>query len=352
MGGGYRSLSDETSRAAMFGRVTWQRWSVAWEQALYGPGGFYVGGNVPARHFRTSAHAGDALARLVLEVLSDVDDGLSHPTALDVVDVGAGGGELLSRLLALADESLRTRLVMTGVDYGPRPTDLPAEVGWSAEVPHGVLGLLIGNEWLDNVPCHVVARDDTGLLRELEVEVATGAERLGRPAVVGDDTWCSLWWHLDPGERAEVGRDRDRAWVQALTRLDFGCAVAVDYAHTRASRRATLTGYRDGRKVPPVPDGSCDITAHVALDSCASAGEDLTGRPPLLVQQRDVLRAYAMNGALPAVDLARSDPAAYAAQLQRANHEAELLDANGLGGFTWLVQPVGMPMPPRLAALR
>ncbi|MET0741296.1 MAG: SAM-dependent methyltransferase [Candidatus Nanopelagicales bacterium] len=332
--------------------MTWQRWSVAWEQALYGPDGFYVRGEVPARHFRTSTHSGDALARLVLEVLTDVDDGLGHPTSLDVVDVGAGGGELLTRLLELAHDSLRTRLALTGVDYGPRPPDLPSSVRWSAEVPRGVLGLLIGNEWLDNVPCHVVARDDAGLLRELEVEVATGAERLGRPAVVGDDTWCSLWWHLDAGQRAEVGRDRDRAWAQALTRIDFGCAVAIDYAHTRASRRATLTGFRDGRQVPPVPDRSCDITAHVALDSCASAGEDLTGLPPLLVLQHDVLRAYAMNGSLPAVDLAKTDPAAYVAALQRANHEAELLDAHGLGGFTWLVQPVGMPMPPRLAALR
>jgi SAM-dependent MidA family methyltransferase len=336
----------------MFCRVAWQRWSVAWERALYGPNGFYVRPDVPARHFRTSAHAGDALARLVLGLLSDVDDGLSHPTELDVVDVGAGGGELLTRLLALADDSLRARLVMTGVDFAPRPADLPAQVRWSAEVPRGVLGLLIGNEWLDNVPCHVVARDDTGRLRELEVEVETGAERLGRSAVVGDDTWCSLWWHLDAGQRAEVGRDRDRAWAQALTRIDFGCAVAVDYAHSRGSRRPTLTGYRGGRQVPPVPDGSCDITAHVALDSCASAGEDVTGQPPLLVSQRDILHAYEMTGSLPPVELAAKNPGAYAAELQRASDEAELLNADGLGEFSWLVQPVGMPMPARLAALR
>jgi hypothetical protein len=35
---------------------------------------------------------------------------------------------------------------------------------------------------------------------------------------------------------------------------------------TRGDRRTTLTGWRDGHPGSTVPDGSCDITAHVALD--------------------------------------------------------------------------------------
>ncbi len=56
-----------------------------------------------------------------------------------------------------------------------------------------------------------------------------------------------------------------------------GLAIAIDYGHVRADREAgawdggTLAGFRRGRLVPPVPDGSCNITAHVAMDSCAAA---------------------------------------------------------------------------------
>ncbi|NEC19081.1 hypothetical protein G3I50_12545, partial [Streptomyces parvus] len=76
-----------------------------------------------------------------------------------------------------------------------------------------------------------------------------------------------------PGERAEIGRPRDAAWTGAVGCLTAGLAVAVDYAHGRGTRPpfGTLTGFRGGREVRPVPDGSRDLTAHVALDACAAA---------------------------------------------------------------------------------
>ena len=40
------------------------------------------------------------------------------------------------------------------------------------------------------------------------------------------------------GDRAEVGRARDRAWAGAVGSLDRGLAVAVDYGHLRADRAA------------------------------------------------------------------------------------------------------------------
>ncbi|NEB77546.1 hypothetical protein G3I40_20315, partial [Streptomyces sp. SID14478] len=53
--------------------------------------------------------------------------------------------------------------------------------------------------------------------------------------------------------------------------VERGLAVAVDYAHARGTRPpfGTLTGFRAGRETAPVPDGTCDLTAHVALDACA-----------------------------------------------------------------------------------
>ena len=77
--------------------------------------------------------------------------------------------------------------------------------------------------------------------------------------------------------RAEIGSSRDDAWAAITGMLDAGAAVAIDYGHTRAERVAgtwdggTLVGYRDGHVVTPVADGSCNLTAHVAIDSVAAA---------------------------------------------------------------------------------
>ena len=53
------------------------------------------------------------------------------------------------------------------------------------------------------------------------------------------------------------------------SRVRRGAVLAVDYGHTVGERPAdgTLTAYRAGALVVPVPDGSCDLTAHVAIDS-------------------------------------------------------------------------------------
>ncbi|WP_223731854.1 SAM-dependent methyltransferase, partial [Streptomyces purpurogeneiscleroticus] len=144
-----------------------------------------------------------------------------------------------------------------------------------------------------------------------------------------------------PGYRAEIGRPRDEAWTRAVRTLRRGFAVTADYAHLREARPpyGTLTGFRDGREAAPVPDGSRDITAHVALDACAAAG----GTGALLLTQRAALRSLGVDGSRPPLALATTDPAAYLRALSGAGEAAELTDPGGLGAFHWLVQPVGLP---------
>jgi SAM-dependent MidA family methyltransferase len=344
----------------------WMRWREATEQALYGEGGFYRSPEGPAGHFRTSVHASPLFAEAVARLLAEVDRELGRPARLALVDVGAGRGELLAGVLAAVardDPGLASRLQPYAVEVADRPTRLPAGVTWAAAVPRGVSGLLFANEWLDNVPLDAAEADQDGLLRYVLVDPATGAERLGEPLSGEDAAWVARWWPgaADPGCRAEVGRPRDEAWAAAVGSLERGLAVAVDYAHTAADRPplGTLTGFRDGRQVPAVPDGSCDVTAHVALDSCASAAEEAAegaaeGSGPgwavhtLWAAQREALRALGVTGARPPLQLATRDPAAYVRALAVAGQAAELTDRAGLGGFTWLVQAVGMPVPEAL----
>ena len=49
--------------------------------------------------------------------------------------------------------------------------------------------------------------------------------------------------------------------------------------------------------------------------------------------------------------MAASSPLGYVRALCQASADAELIDTSGLGGFGWLVQTVGVPLPPALQAL-
>jgi SAM-dependent MidA family methyltransferase len=333
-----------------------QPWREAWTTAQYGPAGFYRRGEAPARHFRTSVHASALFAGAILGLLRRVDHALGQPDALDLVDVGAGRAELLLTVQELAEPEMRGRLRLTAVEVTDRPLNLPAGIGWRAEVPP-LTGLLVANEWLDDVPVEVVEQTEDG--PRLVLVAPDGEESLGGLPSREDAAWLARWWPgwappgadsgtaVQVGDRAEVGRGRDDAWAAAVRRVRRGVAVTIDYAHRRDDRpsHGTLSGYRDGRAVRPVPDGSCNLTAHVALDACAAAGSRAGATETLLTTQREALRALGVSGAQPPVDLARTDPERYLRELAAAGQAAELTDAAGLGAFGWLAQAVEVPMP-------
>ncbi|MEV7090868.1 SAM-dependent methyltransferase [Streptomyces sp. NPDC093085] len=313
------------------------RWRTAAEAALYGPGGFYLRPEGPAGHFRTSVHASPLFASAVARLLVRTAR-LLGGDEVDLVDIGAGRGELLTGVLAAVPAGLTVRAY--AVERAPRPPGLDPRVEWRAEPPEGVRGLLFANEWLDNVPLDIAETDADGTVRYVLVR-PDATEEPGPPVAGADARWLARWWPpAGPGTRAEIGRPRDEAWAAAVGTVARGLAVAVDYAHVREARPpfGTLTGFREGREVPPVPDGSRDLTAHVALDACAAACP-LPGTR--LLSQRAALRRLGVSGARPPLTLAASDPAAYVRALAGAGEAAELTARGGLGDFGWLAQPVG-----------
>ena len=169
------------------------RWRDAMERALYGPDGFFVSGGGPAAHFRTSVHASPAFAACLLRQLELVDAALGHPARLDVVDVGAGRGELLRALLAQAAPELAARINPVAVELSPRPADLPPEIAWQADIPDAITGLLLATEWLDNVPVDVAVHTEAGW-RLLLVNPKTGEETVGPPPSPTGTTWLTHWW--------------------------------------------------------------------------------------------------------------------------------------------------------------
>jgi len=325
----------------------WVGWEGAWREALYGDGGFYRRSEGPAGHFRTASHA-------AADVLADALHTLAQRHGCTaVVDLGAGRGELLTALAERGDQLTtlaergdqlsdlaRRGLRLHGADVVPRPHALPAGIGWSVgldTVPGAAFdqALVVAWELLDTVPCPVLERDDEDAVRKVQTDPATGRERLGGTADSEDLRWCQDWWPVgeERGSRVEVGRPRDDLWHGIVRQALAGGAraiLAVDYAHSRDDRpeQGTLAGYRSGRLVPPVADGSCDVTAHVALDAVAAAGERAGAVTVELTTQREALRELGIRGQ---------------SRLGRGGREAELLDPDGLGGFGWLLQRLTEP---------
>ncbi|AXL89324.1 hypothetical protein C4J65_14180 [Streptomyces sp. CB09001] len=328
----------------------WRGWREATHEALYGPQGFYrAAPEGPAGHFRTSVHASPLFAGAVARLLCRVDEALGRPASLDFVDMAAGRGELVTGVLAALPAGVAARTRAYAVEVAARPEGLDRRVQWLTRPPDGVTGLLFANEWLDNVPVDVAEVDAAGVARRVLVR-GDGAERLGEPLTGAEAEWLARWWPLpaEEGRRAEIGLPRDVAWASAVAALDAGLAVAADYAHTAAARPpfGTLTGFREGRETEPVPDGSCDITAHVALDACAAVHTTRCTpehAPPnaLMRPQREILYTLGVTGARPPLALASTDPAAYVRALASASQAAELTARGGLGDFVWLLQPVG-----------
>ena len=343
----------------------------------------------PTRHFRTNVTVGPQLARVIANILSDLRVRLGHQQIIDVIDIGAGDGTLLQQLrhvLTQTDPDLAGKCRFTGVDVHVRPHTLDPEIEWvrglapealQLHLPAPINGLVIAHEWLDNIPCDVIESDHEGQPRVVLVD-QSGNEELGPSlwqatacANVDVDavpiiTWLKRWWpsaipgaFSEPslfagvtGSRAEVGISRESALCAIVRMMNTGTLLAIDYAHDLGQRtagqfaRGSLTGYRDGRQVRPVPDGTCDITAHVALDACGAAVlEDAQARgtsvSAIIQRQSDVLRDYGIEVSLPSIDLATTDPAAYADKLVQATEAQELTDPASLGSFQWLRIDIG-----------
>ena len=320
----------------------WRPWHEAWADAAYGAGGFWSTQR-PQDHFATGVGAGPLVAEAVA--------GLLPPAGEAVVDVGAGDGALLT---ALVDRLPGVALV--GVDRRPRPPGLDPRVRWVVDHHDGDAArwtgpgpdgwcagasapLLVAHEWLDDLPVPVVVRRGA---RWHEVEIDPGGrERPGAEVGPADRTWLERWWGGDvpSGRRAEVGRVRDAAWagLAAAAVQRGGRALAVDYGHVAGGRpdAGTFTAYGAGRRRPPVPDGSVNLTAAVAVDALAAAGERVGAATRRLARQAEVLARAAPGPGAGVGETGETD--VLTALVRRSEHAALTAPARW-GDLWWLLQ--------------
>lgn len=276
--------------------MTSTRWRIAWQTYAQGPA--YPS---PYRQFRTlaapepgqaEATSGLDLARLVAAELRETADALDAAgraaERITLLDVGAADAGLLGNVAAVLgaqDPGLLARTDFVAVDQrGPEsgPSAGPSSVRWVVgdatdpgtwreAFPGGLTGLIVANEFLDDIPVEVAVRGDDAW-RYVEVS-ESGLEQTGEPVSESDSAWITRWW---PGARSEIGATRDAAARVLAEVLTAGRLTLIDYGHTLEERitgrwdAGTLVGYRAGAMVAPAPDGSMNLTAHVAVDAVAA----------------------------------------------------------------------------------
>jgi len=326
-------------------------WVEAWTRAA----NTFYSGQWPADHFATapaqSTVVAEGLAHYLTEIIEDLHSG-GYFGAIDVCEVGGGDGTLMTQVLALAAQqhpavAFRARVI----ELRARPPHLASTIEWidgpmQTHLPESIRGLIFAHEVLDDVPLTLAQYDEALTLRQVMVNAATGDEELGAPISANDSEWVSRWWpHQSVGGRIEIGAARDQVWAAIASTVSTGIAIAIDYAHTQEQRSrgflalGTLTGFRDGFARQPVPDGSMNITAHVALDACAVAAEQACAPLPVttvLSSQRDALGVLDYSDAPP-----QSPHDALVAIAQHSQRELAR-DTQGFGAFTWLIHHIGM----------
>ena len=312
-------------------------WQAAWQEALYGPDGFYRSAAGPAGHFSTATHG--ALGA----VLAGASRGWPARTASPTSSTSAPGAASSSDTCMPRTPALR----LTGVDVVARPQDARRRrsTGWSPPAePH----LPDELRHLDRR-----ARRRARVARRRAVPRRPGRRRrrpapgAGRPGhgrgvasatrSTGPDLdWATAHWPTDsPASASRSGSPATAPGPTSWRGSTRGVVVAVDYGHRGGDRPAagTLAAYRRGQLVTPVPDGTLRPdrprrhghprprrAARPARPRCAASGSTVARRP---------------------LELARSDPQAYLHALSSSSAAAALAAPGGFGDFLWAVKRVG-----------
>lgn len=337
------------------------------ETALYGEGGFYAGGGAAGRRgdFITSPEVGRLFGAVVARALDGWWEELERHDPFVVVEGGAGAGALAQAVLAAGPAcapALRWVCVERSAPLrAAAAAALPVEpaaqvlggptgggpvVAVVDDLPAGpVVGAVVANELLDNLPAVIAERTAEGWA---EVRVGEEGGRLVEVLVPSRNVARSAErWAPDAAVGARVPLARQAArWVdQARRVLEVGRVVCFDYGAATTAELAErgfdgwLRTYRGhGRGTAWLDDlGHQDITCDVPADQLQPATIETQaawlrrwGVDQLADAARRTWHERAATGDLQALQ-ARS----------RVGEAAALTDEAGLGAFLTLQWPAG-----------
>jgi len=346
--------------------------------ALYGDGGFFTAGAGAGRRadFLTSPEVGPLFGAVLARAIDDEWQRLRRPDPFVVVEGGGGRGALAKAILDAAPAcapALRYVCVERSPALRAAALELlpaePAENVFGAVVGGDldeervvpgtgpvvavlddlplvpVVGMVIANELLDNLPFRLLERH-AGTWLEVLVGLDGGA--LVEVLVEAPPDDVALAAELAPGaaDGARIPLQHGAAtWIRrAHETIARGRIVVVDYADATPSLAArpwtewlrTYRGHQRGSGPLDRP-GEQDVTCEVAVDQLRAPTTDRS--------QGEYLRAHGVDD-LAAAARAAWDARAHVGDLDalkarsRANEASALTDPSGLGGFRvleWVV---------------
>lgn len=257
------------------------------EAALYDEDdGFYARQSIPEPvgekgHFVTSPHVSPAFGDLLARQLAEAWDLLGHPTPFTVVELGAGDGTLAGRILTALKvvpelaESVRYIVVEKTLEarraLGERGLDVRAALSEIRQGDGPIVGCILANEVLDNLPFHRLRERDGRT-----VEILVGAEDGRLSEVEGNPTTEALGALPEPlraDEERPVSVDGLQLIGNIADALERGYAFLFDYGFAAGETPGPVHAYREHQVLADVFDnpGSRDVTA--AVDFAALAAE-------------------------------------------------------------------------------
>ena len=285
----------------------------------------------------------------VARQIHDMWTRLGEPSAFTLREYGAGTAALGMQIR----EGLRRDRSPLAESLRYEPIETAGRAG-SAVAEEPIVGVILGNEFLDALPVHRVINDG-GRLRELyvgfrddhlvELMGPVADERIG--ALINAD-------ELDAGQRAEVSLAIP-AWLRlVIAQLERGYVLLFDYGLGRAALRSaerpngTIRSFKGHHVSSNVLTGlgQRDITAHVDLDALADAsrqaGFDVLGQ----VDQARFLMSCGLEAVYAATRETVDDELGSALLLRSVMRR--LLDPRQLGGYAVVGLGKGVAIDPPL----
>ena len=326
--------------------------------------------------FYTSVDVGPQFGALLATQLDEMHRlHTSTPaTGYDLVEVGAGNGQLSRDVLDAAEDNhpelyAAVRLTLVEISAAARASQT-MKLGRHSNrlesqretLPEHVTGIILANEFLDALPTHAVMATARGL-HEVYVDLSGDRliERLGPPSTPALAEYLErLDIHPEPGWRGEINLAAVDWIRKAARRLERGFLILIDYGHTanqlygECHAGGTLTTFSrhvvDATTTERPPSdspawlrdpGDRDITSHVDLTSICDTAiqEDLS-----VLGVVDQTRFLLGLGALDPRPRDTNDSAGHA--LKRRLALKSLLVPGGLGStHTVIVLGKGMGTP-------
>lgn len=320
--------------------------------ALYGSAGFFATATLRSQRsgdFLTSPEVSPLFGEMLAHYVEREIGRIGEPFAL--VEIAGGSGSLLRPLLA-------TRPVTAwAVEVSPPARQALASLVGAAqvvaevsEIPDPIRGVVLANEFVDNLPMAMAQLEDAGW-RERWVDVEDGALVLVdaplRPEV---EAWLARWaGTTEVGAWVEV-QLAAAVWLESmLERLVDGSVVLIDYGDTMENlvprrRDGTLRTYRAHHLGPHPLDepGATDITADVNFTALADVARS-AGATVEIHRQDDFLAELGLRAELSSLrrrelELAREGDPIERLRVRTRKTEAEtLLHPRGLGDFRVLI---------------